>query len=115
LVRPENAVPSDFWPCTMIPTQRKMRWLRLWLGVFPGRVLGVLTIHPPSMESGMHGRSQMPVPEWSCGLAFGFTAVPGCGLSAEVCAVACLLHRHLYEEALTCLAARVLRCAYAGA
>jgi hypothetical protein len=53
LVRSENAVPSAFWPCTMIPAQRKMRGLRLWLGVFPGRVLGVL------MESGMHGRSQM--------------------------------------------------------
>jgi hypothetical protein len=32
---------------------------------------------PPSTESGMQGRSQMPAPDWSCCPAFGFTAVSG--------------------------------------
>jgi hypothetical protein len=53
--------------------------------------------------------------KWSCRLAFGFIAVSACCLSAETDAVACLLRPHLYDEALTCLAARILRCASAGA
>ena len=72
--------------------------------------------NPPSFYGEWHAWQEPNVaPEWSCCLAFGFTAVSGCGLSAEVRAVARLLRRHLYEEALTCLAARVLRCACAGA
>jgi hypothetical protein len=59
----------------------------------------------------MHGSSQMLAPEWSCCPKFGFITVSACWLSAE----SMPLRRHLYEEALTCLAARVLRCAYAGA
>jgi hypothetical protein len=67
-VRSENAAPLACLPRTMIPTHRKIRWLRLWLVALTGRVLWALTIHL-FLESGMHGESQMATPERFCYIA----------------------------------------------
>src|SRR5208283_265779 len=115
LVRSENAAPSAFLPRTMIPTQRNMRWLRLWLGVVPGRMPIVLSI-----DSSFYG-------EWHAWRApnasAGKVLLPGAGFHDRVSlllfgrsrSVAYRPRPHLYEETLTCPARSAVPCAPSGA
>jgi hypothetical protein len=62
----------------------------------------------------MHGRSQMSLQNGLVALHLVSQPCRVVACPQKSVAVACLLRRHLYEEALTCLAARVLRCACVG-
>jgi hypothetical protein len=99
LARSENAVPSDFWPCTMIPTQRKDALAPPLAWGISGPRAG-RAHNPPSSYGEWHAWQEPNVaPEWSCCPKFGFITVSACWLSAEsmplhVCCVVIFMRRH---------------------